>query len=549
MKLGVLPLIFYGVLACSDEPSPAGVILSLERAKPRAGSAAETLSDLPSEERRGFDANRLEIEFSAPIGVLEETRVTGADGRALEGVEVLAIHARVSEPPPLTVEYSRTAPRTDSQGRTRVRVPSDLYVAARVLGSELAYEQAGRITLPAVAEVRVLLPVPAGASRRGEAHVKVWVLGDSGGERKEVIGTVDASSGMARLFPVAAGTRLALHAIDGGHQGYTEVAAPSQDGAVLDVMMEMEETPTLHFKVVDLAGQPIAGLPLGVRLNSPDAAEFLARSTEGGQVVCALSEPLESRQLKQIYVREITTDSDEEGDPNQGRVAMVEAETAARGILDLGVLTLRSVPTILSGRVEDAEGNPVHDAMVWILSPPGVSRRRGRNAPPPFPGSWSLGTARSDRAGAFEIRMGLPSGLLPRETPFVDARARGLWNRSPVAFVPGQRDVVLVLERTGGVRVDASRYGATEMEGIQLLLRHSSGRSQRSLGFGHVREIEGLRPGTYDLYLRRGQGDDALLVEGLLVQPGRMLEDPRLVPLDVAPVHRPSGGLQDARTR
>ncbi len=485
----------------------------------------------------------LVLDFGAPSERVREVLVKRVDGQPAAGVEVMPVRRTTRRLPPMDPERAGLARRSDRLGRVELAARPDLAMAARVIAGDPVVgegEAPCSITLPPVAALRVLLEMPAGLPFQGELSaptIRLTRPASWSGSPREDLGTIEAFGGTATIYPVRAGATLTIEALAGGLHGSAKVTLPDGDGEELEIKVPMEEVPCVRFRAFDPAGTPLAGLKLGIRLNFPRGKEHATESSEDGVVTCWLNAH-HGGAIREVYIREITSSRD----VNDGRIAMVALGTPTKGTADLGLVTLRPVPTFVAGTVVDQDGQPVHNARVEIRSPgrSGGLIIGGSKDSEPFPGSVERTRTKTDRSGAFVIRMGDPNGSLPAGSSTAKLQleaARGARSSlGPVPFQPGQTDVVIRIYQQGGLRADASRYSRSETEGVYLMLRRGD---EPGLGelvhFGRDNLFTKLKPGTYSLHLSGGLRSDTIM-EGIEVEPGKILEDPRLNPIDLSSV-------------
>jgi len=190
------------------------------------------------------------------------------------------------------------------------------------------------------------------------------------------------------------------------------------------------------------------------------------------------------------------------------------------------VLRRLELEEFVSGRVLDADGEPVEEAYVSGFP---------RTEHPEVASAGHVGVP-SDEEGAF---------LLPiaGETPIeVSAYHEEFGSTAPVVLAPGERDVTLRFEPTGGLEVDLTgipREDGAVADTVQWILVGE--RTFSSHGWGLPFEIEHIPVGTYELFVYLGGSgllgrrkvtvqneefaEESLPVERIVFATGRLTRD------------------------
>jgi hypothetical protein len=220
-----------------------------------------------------------------------------------------------------------------------------------------------------------------------------------------------------------------------------------------------------------------------------------------------------------------------------GKVNSIETEAPhgppdASGRIELGDVALADAPTLLEGRVVDASGAPVPQASIQFFR---KDENSGRFAP-----DW-FGAARflyADVDGAFALR-----GVLAvdaRLPAFVGAMKEGYYLLEP-APLPATGPVTVRLARGGRVS-GTFKKGPTadcaERFAIEVVAASAPSESDLRKDFvvnGAGFSADGLPPGPARVVVRlKGRDAPLLEVEGIAVEAGAEVADPRLKDLDLS---------------
>ncbi|MEM8710219.1 MAG: hypothetical protein AAGG01_04650 [Planctomycetota bacterium] len=460
-------------------------------------------------------------------------------------------------------------PATDEDGSLRVMQLGASFPKALVLGDALLSTTGffpRRIELPAVGTIDVAFDYAEDHPLHGRSQPEGLLKISSAAPEPFALGkhwevTTRIENGKARLWPVALGKRFRLEVEEGLGQATVKVAGPTEAGEVVHVTMSEAMTPILKVRLVDDAGRPVANemahvrAGTGVRRRRRASGRLSASGNRLGWSV-RVEEVTWSSKTNQEGVAQFLLGETAAGDVlgpidlrtghlhlrlSEGLIGSATVdEPLVGGPLDIGSVTLRPVPHLVSGRVVDGSGEPVERAVVM------VEERRRVPAELDWAGTRAERLDYTDSEGRFTIRWlrdpdestwtGLTlvakdgksfrrsNGILSR----AKAGERGTFESVP--FRPGDRDVVLVIERAGGIQVDLTQVEPAELQGLRFLLRPaSSPESELVLRPGERSELKHRRPGRYSFCLRLGK-EEIPIAEDLIVEPGETLVDPRLNP-------------------
>jgi Carboxypeptidase regulatory-like domain len=154
------------------------------------------------------------------------------------------------------------------------------------------------------------------------------------------------------------------------------------------------------------------------------------------------------------------------------------------------VVLALDVSGVIAGVVQDRAGRPIPDAVVLAELAAPMARTRSEST---LRGNLS---AFADEHGRFELR-GLPPGKISLRAawPGASPRQRTTRLRSPVMALVGARDVVLELERDGGVRGMVQRSDGIRPSMFVVTLGGGAGFGGRDGEFS----ISSIPPGTHTL--------------------------------------------------
>ena len=228
--------------------------------------------------------------------------------------------------------------------------------------------------------------------------------------------------------------------------------------------------------------------------------------------------------------RRLTFEFSTRHDGEELSAELVLGPELAPGENELGDLALEPRPLLLAGRIVDDAGNPV----------PGASVRLYARVADPESGtgtSWErlrAAGAEAGRDGRFEAR-GRSSAAVIGVTPAREGFTAG----ERAEFPRGTRDATVVMSAGGSIAgrvlVDPSIGTRT----VSVFVR--SELAERNAGTQHKQvdpdtgafELKGLKPGRYTLLATVGMNEEVARAEGLLVEAGRTVRDPRFDPLDL----------------
>ena len=217
-------------------------------------------------------------------------------------------------------------------------------------------------------------------------------------------------------------------------------------------------------------------------------------------------------------------------DPSLGAVVDLKQDTPL-GETDLGDVHLQETKLLVAGTVRRDDGTPIRSARIAI------DRKTG-----PGPKDWRLirgATASTKKDGSFEIHS------LSDEVEAVRVRAkrRGLVQADPPEFVAGTTGATVVLDRTGSMKVELL-FDSMELC-KDTTLRLSQGektwtrpsicrRPSRDRPLSATCKFDDLPLGLATLEVLLDTEPSALVVlDGIVISPGRAAEDPRLHPIDL----------------
>ncbi len=260
--------------------------------------------------------------------------------------------------------------------------------------------------------------------------------------------------------------------------------------------------------VAQRKGKPIKNSKLGVGLVSETRGEVEEfRSDADGKVTVKIPEDFESPIRLYVMQRGFF-------DVSLGSAVTELSPDLAPGVpTDLGVLSLEPDPVLVAGRVVDLEGQPIEgvrvDADVFRVE-------FGR-----FARGYSSCRTTTDAEGRFELRHA------SRDVGDVTASRDGWFVKSAPVVAVGDDDAEFVLGRGGTVR--ATLAGEPDLR-LSCRLWEGAEKSYRDFDDGVV-EFSELEPGEY-VFTIEACDSEVLRIEGLKVEAGQVLQDPRLEDID-----------------
>jgi len=343
--------------------------------------------------------------------------------------------------------------------------------------------------------------------------------------------------GVAVFEPVAPGLELQASAYPHGFRPVEEIhPGPAAVGLESTIRLRLlEPYPTITGTLVDTTGEPVADRPMDLRVyfvppSERDRREVSDRfRTDGrGRFRSIARVPRATDPLKELL---FTTDEAYEGPTLEARVSL--GGQPQERTVDLGEVVLHAPSVIASGRVVDAQGEPLYWAGIW------VRRMREPDDPPGprFTPVHELQT-QTDRDGRFEL-----TGELPAGDYRIDAAKEGYLRRTEIPVQHGMRGIEIVLLREGGLKGDLILREGVSPSWLRVEFLENDADSDRYGSWGRDLVIPhpdgtfflpGLEPGTYDLEVVVPSWRTPLVrVEDVSVESGINRTDPKLTGLDL----------------
>jgi hypothetical protein len=268
-------------------------------------------------------------------------------------------------------------------------------------------------------------------------------------------------------------------------------------------------------RLLDQRGEPVPAekLDAGLSVRGKDGFDAIlvqAANLDGGRV------RLDASALASATQRILVVTNREYG-------LRLDLSQQSAGELQLGDVRLAAPPVLVTGRVVDAQGRPVHDAEIQL-----ERRWIGRLDDPP---TWNTtyAHASTNREGRFELRAWVGVDELR-----VGARKRGSLPISRELHA-GAADVELCLRAGGALEGRALLDEACRINRLEI----DCVRDGASVAKGCWREdgafsVVGLDPGEYELQFRAyGELESAVTLSAIAVAAGETKSDERLASVDL----------------
>ncbi len=282
------------------------------------------------------------------------------------------------------------------------------------------------------------------------------------------------------------------------------IIGPTAPGETLEVTLQFADTlPMLSGRLIDSAGKPIANKTVRTKIVSSSRG---SRGSDSGRARTDAKGffkiPLKTKYKSVADERFITLKL--EATRSTRAASAKRTLGTSQGLLpstDLGNITLKEVPLLVSGTVEDADGNLIAGAHFGIQPMP--------NRPGGFQG-WSseiAGYVKSNRKGEFAVYGTCTDGEFILQ---VDGAPKFL--RETVRAHQGQEGIRVLLRKGGTLKAHVILPGSLTEADLQIELKGDDENRRRfNLEKDGALRAERLEPGAYDLKISLKNSPQGLL--------------------------------------
>lgn len=472
-----------------------------------------------------------------------EVVVKNSRGRPARGVPVMVVDSDAQ----YLFQLFQAPVETDRDGRVWIPVPREGERKDLVLA--IASRRAPRVPLdPAKPRVELALP-PCG-------QLRVYVEGEglAGGRRvsggKVTLGSVGYDwRGMRSISAEEIGDDFVTFRwvgveepvevsveVDGDAAGRTlQTTGPSLPGEMKVVRLEgvtasIERT----CRLIGLDGEPIPSQTLLWTVARPGDIHLTTRRTD---LAGTLSFEITPRnQADDVVVTLVLRDHD--GTP-RGAVRWPMPELMAAET-DMGDVRLQEEPVLVAGRVVGPDGSPQPGVTVRAIAEYEIPSDHGSSTSSSGIGErYAYQSAETDAEGRFTLREMNPAR--PGVTLFVETDAT-MRVKSALDFAVGTTDAVLELERAARLEGTFAPFpNEVRFDGTVRLVASDGTIQPLDLERNGPRfDTDGLPPGTYALEVLLWGSEEAVhRIDGLALEAGQVVRDPRLDPLDWSAFMKP----------